>query len=330
MGDTDYFASDAIGSSLLAHCIVSHDPLIVCTDRTTLEKKPTPFMEMGRIFEDFVQAEYDPEFDFWEKYFKSNLSSFPAGILEILEAEDLPGAVQRCIADVSHYKLDGGLKKTYELKFHCLNQIKAHDYRRPIPAPWWDKLEIMLKRFKNYPLRLTFDDNTYVKKVDFWMKAVTVLFQVAFFWESEGVKCRAKFDMLWLIKIAKNIYAVPLDLKCTGGDVDGSTNFGAFIGNWKKKYIWQSKHYYEGFLKWCQKKEYIPYDGMPYVIQESEEPQTTHVWSLHPDSLKALALPYYDALHTIQKWIDEGKPVTGFMPQMDVNEYGKEWRYLKD
>jgi len=329
--DSSYFNSTAIGSSVLATCIQSHDQLVVCTDRATKEVKPTTFMEMGKIFEDLVEAHYSRGMDwFWEKYFKSNVSSFPSGIMEVLETENIWEAIEEVRADKKYYTKKGALSKIYERKFHVLDQIKAHDYRRPIPAPWWSKLEIMLERFGNCPLTL-WEDNTM--SIDEWLrhKAATVIFQQEYFWntpneEAEyGADCRAKFDLILLIKWHEKTFAVPFDIKCTGDEVDGNSSFGAFQRNWRTKYIWQSKHYHEGFKFWCEENGYRAYHCMPYIIQESEEPQITNVMALHPQELDALDADYHEALPIIQKWIDDGKPIVGYMPQKNVNRYGREW-----
>jgi len=322
MSNGRYFDSKAIGSSLLGTCIVSVDPLVVCTDRATVDVKPTSFMEIGRMFEDLVEAEYG-EFDFWEKYFKSNFQTFPAGIIEVLENDDVVEAVEACKADPAHYKKDGNLSKTYERKFACLDQIKAHDYRRPIPAPIWEKLEIMLERFKNCPFTL----NDLTLPLDEWMSDYAeVKFQIEYFWENFGAKCRAKYDMIWIYEgLDGKKHAIPFDLKVTGDEVVGQKSFGAFVGNWRKKYIWQSKHYHEGFKLWCEENGYAAYDRIPYIVQESEEPQVTNVLELHPEELRALNQPYHESLPVIQEWIDDGKPIKGFMEQQTVNRFGRQW-----
>jgi len=318
---TNYFNSEAIGSSLLAQCIVSVDPLQVCTDRATKEIKPTSAMEIGKNFEDLVEVEYG-EFDFWEKYFKSNFKTMPSGIVEILEKDEL---TERALA-VSNgyvYKDNGELHGTYKRKHAMLDQIKAHDYRRPIPETTWEKLEIMLARFWNCPFKL----RRHAFTIKEWMRErADVLFQVEYFWNNDGAECRAKFDMIWLVKFGSETYAVPFDLKVTGDEVVGQKSFGAFVTNWRKKYIWQSKHYHEGFKRWCLENDYLPYDKMPYIIQESDWPQITNIWMLHESRLEYLDGPYQAALQEIQKWIDEGKPVRGFIEQQIVNEYGRTWR----
>ena len=88
----NYFDNSRIGSSLLADCIVSVDPLAVCCDRATVEKAPSSAMEMGKIFEDRIEEIYADKLVFSDKYFHSSVHSFPEtsrkdlkDILEILE-----------------------------------------------------------------------------------------------------------------------------------------------------------------------------------------------------------------------------------------------------
>jgi len=329
----DYFNSQAIGSSLLADCVVSLDPLEICTDRATMERKPTKFMEMGKIFEDLVEATYGRGLDwFWDKYFKSNISSFPAGVIEILDTENIRQAIEDVRADQKHYTKSGALSKTYERKFHVLDQIEAHDYRRPIPKPWWEKLKIMLERFKNRPFELA----GITMSMHEWMsKRVDVSFQVEHFWETRDYEtereahCRAKFDMVWVWEIDGCKLAIVFDLKCTGDEIEGRKSFGAFVSNWKKGYGLQSIHYKEGFNNWCKVNGIEPFDELIYyVIQESEEPRISHIWALHRYEMSSLQVPYRQSLPIIQKWIDDGKPIRGYVPQRIVNRYGREWREL--
>lgn len=327
---TDYFTSDAIGSSLLADCIVSVDPLVVCTDRAIKERKPTAAMEIGRLFEDLVETEYGDLY-FLDKYFQSNFQTMPSGILDILEAENIEEAVDNGYVYKATKGKEHELHGTYKRKHAMLDQIKAHDYRRPVPVTWWDTLGAMFENFKKYPFTLSWKKEHGIadqtETLAGWMKDwAEVRFQVEYFWEETGAKCRAKFDMIWLIEYGDETYAVPFDLKATGDAVDGNKSFGAFVGNWKRSYIWQSAHYMAGIRHWCEENGYIPHDRIYYIVQESTAPQVTNVWSLHPDELKALDAARLEALPIIQKWIDEGKPIRGYMPQQTVNRYGREWR----
>ena len=330
----NYFKSNAIGSSLLSACIVSVDPLAICTDRAIADVKPSSFMETGKIFEDLVEETFGGEEFFWNKYFKSDLKTFPetdsekTGLKNILQMLEDERALQDDIENGYVYtKPDKAgnvkLNDKYINRHRCLDQIKAHGYRRPIIAPIWEKIEIMLERFKSFPFE--FRGNTF--SIETWITEyyAAALFQVDYFWSSDGASCRAKFDMIWIVEIEDIVYAIPFDLKVTADDVQGEKSFGAFVRNWRQKYIWQSKHYHEGFQLWCAENGYVPHDTIHYLIQESEYPQITNCWALEAWELTALDAPYRQALPVIQAWIDAGKPVKGYMTQINVNRYGKEW-----
>lgn len=346
---TDYLKSKAIGSSLAADCVVSLEPLEICTDRATRERKPTTFMEMGKIFEDLVEATYARGLDwFWEKYFKSDMDSIPNYKGERKDIKQILEILDECMDNQEFYLLfdsayiynakpdkDGNrvLSKTYKSRHRMLDQIAAHDYRRPIPKAWWSKLEIMLERFKNRPFEIAGIE----KPMSEWMnkKYVDVSFQVEHFWETwdysmeRKAHCRAKFDMVWAWEVGGVKYAIPWDIKCTGDEIEGRKSFGAFVGNWKKAYVLQSIHYREAFEDWCRVNGFEPFDDLIYyVIQESDDPQVCHVWFLHRYELETLKQPYRQALPVIQKWIDDGRPIKGYTPQKAVNRYGGEWREL--
>lgn len=309
MTEQDYFNSPAIGSSVLGQAIVRAKPLEVCLDLATIPVKPTSAMEEGKMFEDLVKEGFSGKPVFSDKYFKSNLSSFPSGIIEIIESENIKEAVKNGY----NYKQDGDLNMRYGRKHHCLDQITAHDYRRPIPEPTWGKLQIMLKRFKNYPFKI----GDVTKTLWTWQTLVKIEFQVEYFWKHEsGAECRAKFDMIWMWTVDGIDYAILWDLKVTG-------NWQKFKQNWKSKYIWQTKHYLEGFVQYCVENGLIPHPQMPYLIQESAAPQITHARALSVEGLDYLSAPYDKAIPLIWEWIEAGKPVKGFVEQQIVDRWGR-------
>lgn len=323
----DYFDPNRIGSSILGQVIVNSDPLVVCLDLATIPIKPTGAMEIGKMFEDLVEEEYSEIPIFSEKYFKSDISKIPeykgerTDIKQVLEIlDDLGNSHEFEKAYIR--KADGELHGSHKQRHRCLDQIAGHEYRRPVPEPTWDKLQIMLKRFKNYPFKLS--DQTHILPLRTWINDyMKVKFQVEYFWKHEcGAECRAKYDMIWVWTVDGVAYAMPWDLKVTG-------NWQKFKQNWKSKYIWQSIHYLEGFFKWCAENGYEPYISkyghrpMWYSIQESEYPQITHARALSKEELLDLTPAYDEAISAISKWIQEGRPVKGYMEQQIVNRWGK-------
>lgn len=319
---SDYFKRKDIGSTELACAVVSVEPLNICCDLLARDVEPSSSMEMGKIFEDKIEQDYSGKPIFDDKYFNSNVSSWPAGVLEIIESDDVKTAIEGAKTDPKHYTKSGALSKSYEHKFHVLDQIAAHDYRRPIPKPAQEKLGIMTERFAAYPLRLA----DYQATIGKWLSdgyVYKIMFQVEHFWKHESnAECRAKFDMIWILDWSGVKYAVPFDLKVTA-------NFSSFVGNWKSKYIWQSKHYLEGFADWCKKNGYlqlqddIGHAPIYYLVQESEPPQITHCWNLSAESLDYLTTAYNIAIPQIWEWILNDRKVSGFMPQQTVNRWGK-------
>jgi hypothetical protein len=322
MTDTDYFKSRAIGSSLLADCIARIDPLEICTDRATVAVKPTAFMEAGKMFEDLVEQEFSGNDIFDNRYFKSDISAIPeykgnrTDIRQVLDILDDPQEeIEVAIEDAYIRKADGSLHGSYKQRHRCLDQIKAHDYRRPIPEPFWKKLFVMLERFKNYP----FEIGTSVATIKDWltMPEIHCDFQVDHFWKHEsGAECREKLDMVWTWQSGAGIWAMPLDLKVTA-------NYLSFEQNWKYRYIWQSKHYMEGFKSYCAEKGFIPCPQIWYVVQESAKPYITHARALSASELDSLSIPYDQAIPQIWEWIEAGKPIKGYTKQQTVNRWGK-------
>lgn len=318
MTDESYFKSPAIGSSILGACIVRADPFEICTDLATTEVKPTKFMEAGKMFEDQVEEAYSNSELFSDKYFHSSIDSLPEtsrkdlkNILDMLDGENIKEDVDSGYV----FKKDGEWSSTYANRNQCLEEIAAHDYRRPIPDPVWKKLEVMLERFGNYPFRIG-DETAPLKS---WLRhdGINVEFQVEHFWKHEsGAECRAKFDMIWTWKIDGDIWAMPFDLKVTA-------NYPSFEQSWKYRYIWQSKHYMEGFKSYCEEKGFIACENIWYLIQESKPPFITHARALSAQELDNLNKSYNKAIPKIWKWIEAGKPVRGYVKQKTVDRWGR-------
>lgn len=322
----DYFRS-GIGSTELGRAIISVEPPVICCDLLAKPVDPTSVMEMGKIFEDKIEQDYSGRPVFDDKYFNSNVSSWPSGVMEIIESDDVQAAIDAARNDPKHLTKSGALSKTYARKFQVLDQIAAHDYRRPIPVPMQEKLEIMTERFGNYPLRL----RGYWATLEQWMREhVKTLFQVEHFRKHGDAECRTKFDMVWIMVYDGVSYALPFDLKVTGDEVRGQKSFKAFVNNWKRAYIWQSKHYLMGFFDWCEKNGYIPFadEGghtpIYYVVQESETPQITHCWDLSAESLDYLTTAYNAAIPQIWEWMQGGRKIRGYMPQTTVDRWGRD------
>ena len=322
MEDKKYFDSEAIGSSLLATVIQRIEPLELCFDYALKEPAPTQAMEMGRIFEDWMEEAVTGKNIFTDKYFKSDLKTFPttkaSGVKNILDILDCDNIKEEINAAYIYNKPD---KKTGETKLSAthvnrhrlLDQIKAHDYRRPIIEPDWDTLMCMDENFKLAP----FDIGGVSFNLFNLLCRHRAKFQIEHFWYHEdGAECRAKFDIVLTYTSGDLIYAIPFDLKATG-------NWPSFVSNWKNKYIWQSKHYMEGFKDYCDKNYYTPSKKIWYLVQESSFPHLLHSWALSAEELDYLEKPYNEAMPLIQEWIDAGKPKKGYTEQRTVDRFGR-------
>jgi hypothetical protein len=331
----DYFDPSRIGSSIFGQVISRLEPLTLCLDRATVPVKPSGYMESGKIFEDWIEQEYSGRPFFDDKYFQSDLAKIPEykgektdiqQILEILDIGEFE-KLQLAIDDAYIRKNDGSLHGSYKSRHRCLDQIRAHEYRRPIPKPFWKKLQIMRERFAAYPFTL----GSSLANLGAWMKSenIKIEFQTEFFWTHEcGAECRAKFDMIWSWKVGDFIYAMPFDFKVTA-------NWPSFMENWSRKYIWQSKHYTEGFKRLCVERGWKPFmletpdnprveaPWMPFIIQESEAPQVTHCRALSAGQLDYLTESYDSAVRQIWEWIQVKRPVSGHMKQEIVDRFGR-------
>lgn len=331
---TNYFESKAIGSSILGQAIVSFNPLEINTDLIT-EVAPTTAMELGKQFEDLIQSEHDENLCYWEKYFRSQLNKFPTStskkyrsILEIMDLpkDEIPQAIENAFVwNVNPDKhgnkvLNGQQKKRHD----CLIEIQNNQFRSPIMKKTWSLLETMRGRFYNAPFACQFGK----RSIGNWMSIEQndVRFQAEHYWNNGVADCRAKFDMIWIMKneLDGKMYGIPFDLKVTGDSVNGLSSFGVFARNWRPKYIWQAIHYWSGFNDWCEQNGIIPLgDGVEYLIQEGVEPFLTHTWKLSMEDYYELEPTWLEACAEIQQWIDAGKPFKGYTEQRIVNRYGK-------
>ncbi len=331
-----YFDSEAIGSSLLGavitgvqsesqrdYCETPLDMLQINLDLGTLDINPTGFMEVGNIFEDLAQEEETRKDIFSDKYFKSDIELKPESaawkkILKIFEEtakEDLPRKINNSYTFTKPDK-EGNVKlhKTHKTFHFALDAIKAHECRRLIPKQTSDALNVMTERFFNAKFKLGTSNKV---SLGTWFKRYDTRWQVEYFWEQAGANCRMKADLILIVEDkAGNKHAILFDLKVTA-------HWSSFEQNWRKRYIWQSKHYMEGFKLWCRENGFIPFKKMWYLVQESTAPFTTHIRALSPVELDALHDPYMAVLPVIQDWIDKGKPIKGYTEQETVDRFGR-------
>jgi hypothetical protein len=208
-------------------------------------------------------------------------------------------------------KANGELNNTYKKRHDCLDQIKAHDYRRPIPAPDWEDLKAMLENFK----LARFAPPEYGWEVNLFEMLQGANFQQVHFWNSDhGAKCRMKSDIELFWVNQGSPYGLIADLKVTG-------NWSKFRQNWISKYVWQSKLYLEGFREHCFKNNITPPDHIWYFIQESTAPYLLHMKALSLDEIGALAPKYEHSLNACQSWIDAGKPKRGYTDAEHVDRF---------
>jgi hypothetical protein len=307
----DYFNSAHIGSTLLAK-FLDHP------DKAKKEIKPKSCMEKGNIYEARLQEEIEGSTVFSGRYFKSSVKKFPEtscpdlkGILDILESDDIKREVDKGYVYTKPDK-DGNkkLSGTYKCRHKMLDEIKANGYRRPVPAGVWNDLKEMMINFK---LAKFGGGNLFYS-----LQALDTRFQVEHYWQHEsGAKCRAKWDII-------TIYEEDGIRKGLVFDVKATENWPSFKHNWRQRYIWQNKHYLEGFRNWCFEQGIEPPETMQYLIAESTDPWLLHIWSLATEVLDDMTPEYDDALARCQAWIDAGRPRIGYETEITVNRWGKE------
>jgi hypothetical protein len=286
---TDYFDNPAIGSTLLAR-FMDHQ------DKALKEVSPTGFMEMGRMFEDLIEEEVTGSPVFFDKYFKSDMNLGPESaawkkILPLFERDDPPteDEIEKLyVWNTAPSKETGEieLNGTHKNLHRALDQIVAHDFRRLVPKNMTDALTAMLANFKR--------TETHESGAACRMKS-----DIEVFWEVEGKK-----------------HGMNIDLKATA-------NFGSFVQNWKKSYIWQFMHYSAGFRQYCLENNITPHK-MQYVISESAEPYLINIWDLSDAATERLKPKYNQGLTDCQVWLDGGKPTTGFKKHQTVDRWGRE------
>jgi len=309
MSSSAYFDSTDIGSSLLGSFIEGQDYALK-------EVKPTGFMETGKIYEDLIEEEATGADNFSSKYFASSINNFPEtknpklkGIFEILDGDNIAADIENGYAYAENGKLNGH----YKNRHNCLNQIKAHDYRRPLPSPTWETMKLMLENFKI--AQFAPPEHDWKSNVFKMISSSDVKFQQEHFWDSEsGAKCRMKSDIEVFFESEGQKHGLIIDLKVTA-------NWPSFRTNWIKKYIWQSKHYLAGFRLWCIGNGIVPPDVIWYFIQESTAPYLLHMKALSIEAIDSLSTDYEFHLNACQSWIDSGKPKRGYTDAEHVDRY---------
>lgn len=336
-----------IGSTELATAITGINPLELCTDLFWKSFKPSEEIEKGKRFEDLIEETYSRigNTPFSDNYFKSDISEIPIysgknpeikQIAEIMESKNIEAELSTAYEQLKKFftKKDNILYEAQKGRKRCLDQIKAHECRKPIPKKEWEIVHKMVDSLKNYPFTLSFfnenkEELTLTHTIEKWLAPQYIVpqFQTEFFWKHEdGAECRAKFDMIWTWKVNKLTYGLCFDFKKTA-------DISIFKKFWRKKYIWQAKHYAEGFKKWCSENEIVPYlyentENMKesiiwYLVTESTEPFITQAFALKLSDHAFLDNDYNDAIRQVWEWMQSGKPLKRYREQNFISLYGR-------
>lgn len=310
-----YYDSPAIGSSLLS-TFIEDSP-----DHALMEVKPNEAMEMGRIWEDLVEYYLsDSRNRFTNKYFVSEQTVFPKptklpSIPELMDRENVEKAIMQAYIWNKGKPTKKGekavkkLNSIYKTYHDLLDEIKANNYKRPIPKDCWDTMKKMWDNF----CKAQWMGNNIVQM----LKGLKdVKFQTEHYWTDldSGAKCRMKSDIEAVYETAEGKQGWLADLKLTSGIVQFEQR--------TKKYRWQDRHYTTGYGQKCRNNDILPPLSMPFIISEMKAPYLTYVRTIRPLDAMELQTEYDQNLTDCWQWIKGGKQAVGYKEQY-VNKYGR-------
>lgn len=127
--------------------------------------------------------------------------------------------------------------------------------------------------------------------------------EVPLFWETNGIKKKAKLDLLF--EIGDTLY--PADLKTFGKELS------AFQWAIRDGYFIQDCHYVEGIRAEFPDKNVEP---MTFLVSSKQKPYLAQAWRIEDGTRDRCDQVYDELVQKFVNWESEGKPQIGFIPEV--------------
>jgi len=277
-------------------------------DTVSMIKKPTSFMEVGKIFEAYLErfisiSSKNTFFD--EKYCilsEEEINEFPefAQAKEQSVPSDLVERLERgepITSDLITLTKAGVWAKPQIRTNFYVDWMMKHPGKYPISPDTMAKIQKMTDNF----LKL--------QVFDIPMKDIlrSSQFQEPYIWKDDkGIEKKALYDFVCTFNLPELGGTAKV-----GFDIKTSCSEQQFKSMWYSKYWIQDRHYSEGIKHF---NSGIGLDRMVYAVVTSTEPYTAFVAMQNDDMIQTRVWDYQTLVTNFKQWDESGRPYIGIKP----------------
>jgi hypothetical protein len=296
----EYFDTTALSSGNLADFSIAPDMVL-------LDKEDKPCFAEGRAFELMIEDRAKGSSLFGESFFVSDIEgAVPNNLLKWIADDDLD--------DHYVYTKSGDLSKTHSARHQWLDACKANSGRTPLSKDTYEQLKTMIDNvWKAEANILDVATKEYHR-----VKAGTLLehgsFQVPYYWEYQGHKKKALFDVISFMNFNGSVQAIHIDIKKTA-------NYHQFKNFFRNKYWVQDRHYTEGMLHLAEEKKILSEPFMLFLSASMEKPNLAQCFRLDDESIEYADDVYSILCDDYAEWEKQGKQPRGWREQEAIRIY---------
>jgi len=291
----EYFSHPGLNSTLLGK--FADDPLVAVA-----KTSPKTYFEAGKAMERVFQDRLTGSKLFPEKFFICEDIKIPESFIDVYKSSD---------PLTSHftYTKKGEFSKTkeslHDVIFQCLTDELYFGGVKRYPITLSDYLSMQISIDRLLSMEIELFDNEFYKLSE--LINDRTLWQHPVYWQSNGIKKKALYDMVVFFERKGEAWICPLDLKY----VVSLSGMHQSFKNTRSRYILQGFHYFEGLDYVEEFEEFNKYPQMIFIVATKTDPFFVAPFMVSDYSLEDCYSEYTKLAHECDQWIKNGKPVSG-------------------
>jgi len=296
----EYFMTDALSSTKLADFYIAPDIVL-------MEREEKPYFDEGRAFEMMVEDRAKGTSLFKDNFFVAEI--------EVAMPKELPQWIADGTLELQYVTTKSGdLNKTYATRHAWLDVCLANPNKKPISEITYNQLRIMRDNLWKAEARILNHATGQYFNIKVGKLLENGSFQVPYFWQADGHKKKALYDVISFVEFGGSLQAIHIDLKKTA-------NLSQFKSMFRTKYWVQDRHYSEGISKLAEDINIYFEPYMLFFVASMEKPYLAQVFRMDDESAEYADQVYTSLCHDFAEWKQQGMQPRGWIEQKNLKIY---------
>jgi hypothetical protein len=296
----EYFATKALSSGNLADFFIAPDMVL-------LEIEDKPCFAEGRALELMIEDRAKGSSLFGESFFIADIEgAVPSNILKWIADDDLD--------EHYVYTKSNELSKQHATRHKWLDACKENPGRRPLSKEIYEQLKSMIDNLWKAEANVLDVASKQYHRVKMGTLLEHGSFQVPYYWEYQGHKKKALFDVISFMNFNGSVQVIHIDIKKTA-------TYNQFKTFFRSKYWLQDRHYTEGMMHLAEEKNILSEPFMLFLSACMEKPHLAQCFRLDDESIEYADEVYSTLCYDYAEWEKQGMQPRGWREQEAIRIY---------